>query len=287
MRNLGKKRVSNVVLMTAVMSVFALNNAYATGISGSATSAQCVEPTLGRYEGTANLQAEWEANTVQLSWYSNYTMINPTDAIDDCEYSGSLTRPTNPSRTGYTFTGWTVSPKVEFSTLSLGSVTAISYGKGEAISNHRDYCWYYDTTDHHGYDICNMGEFTELQQYEWKQPFANGTVYGMAHCSALPGNNYSMTWPAENRANYTSTLDAMNTYDTQHSTEEKKYCWCQATGYKATNQSTIQRPLSSLAWVFDYDIGSASNCAGRCAAHCAYNVRWRSAFRAAVFKAED
>ena len=128
-----------------------------------------------------------------------------------------------------------------------------------------------------------MSEFTELQQYEWKQPFANGTVYGMAHCTAKQGNNYSQTWPAENRANYTSTLDAMNEYDTQHSTEEKKYCWCQATGYKATNQSTIQRPLSSIAWVFDDFYGAASGCANNCATICANSVRRNSAFRAAVF----
>ena len=271
------------LFLFSALTMICVNTASGADISSSATTAQCVEPTLHRYEGTANLQAQWEANTVSLRWYNNNTMLNPTDAIDDCEYSGSLTRPTNPSRTGYTFTGWTVSPKIEFSTLSLGSATAISYGKGEAISNHKDYCWYYDTADHYGYDICNMSEFTELQQYEWKQPFANGTVYGMAHCTAKPGNHYSYTWPTANRSEYVATLDEMNTYDTQHNTEEKKYCWCQATGYKATNQSTIQRPLSSLAWVFSNDNGSASDCAGRCAARCAYYVRWFSAFRAAVF----
>ena len=270
------------LFLFSVLIAMCANSAYATtDIESDATSAQCVESTLHRYEGTANLQAQWEANTVPLRWYSNYTMINPTDAIDDCEYSGSLTRPTNPSRTGYTFTGWTVSPKVEFSTLSLGSAEAISYGKGENLSNHSDYCRLYDSGWHSV--ACSNPMFTELQQYEWKQNFANGTVYGMAHCSAKPGNNYSATWPAENRANYTSTLDAMNDYDTQHSSEEKKYCWCQATGYKATNQSTIQRPLSSLAWVFAYDYGSASYCAYVCAAYCAYSVRWRSAFRDALF----
>jgi len=279
MRNLGKKRVSNVVLMTAVMTVFALNNAYATGISGSATSAQCVEPTLGRYEGTANLQAEWEANTVQLSWYNNYTKINPTDEIDDCEYSGSLTRPTNPSRTGYTFTGWTVSPKIEFSSLSLGSAEGISYGIGQSGTS--NICRSYDTEWHSV--ACSNPIFTELQRFEWKQNFANGTVYGMAHCSAKPGDHHSGNWPAANRSDFTATLDEMNAYDTAHSSEEKKYCWCQATGYKAANQSTIQRPLSSLAWVFRYDGGAASDCAAYCAASCALSVRWNSAFRAAVF----
>jgi len=269
----------------SVLTAMCVNAAYAADIASNATTAQCVEPTLHRYEGTANLQAQWEANTVSLSWYSNYTKINPTDAIDDCQYAGGLTRPTNPSRTGYTFTGWTVSPKVEFSTLSLGSVSGISYGRGE--SGGADLCYYYDTEGHASNALCRMPEFTELQRYEWKQPFANGTVYGMAHCTAKPGNNYSYTWPTANRSEYVATLDEMNTYDTAHSGEEKKYCWCQATGYKATNQSTIQRPLSSLAWVFLNAYGSASDCAYGCATYCAYRVRGDSAFRAAVFKAED
>ena len=266
------------VFLSCLPVVMYANAVFAADIASNATTAQCVEPTLHRYEGTANLQAEWEANTVQLRWYNNYTMIKPTDEIDDCEYSGSLTRPTNPSRTGYTFTGWTVSPKVEFSTLSLGSAEAISYGIGQSGTS--NICRSYDSDWHTV--ACSNPIFTELQRFECKQPFANGTVYGMAHCSALPGNNYSETWPAENRANYTSTLDAMNTYDSQHTGEEKKYCWCQATGYKATNQSTIQRPLSSLAWVFRNDRGSASNCENFCAPLCAFYVRGASAFRAAV-----
>jgi hypothetical protein len=261
------------------------NAVFAADIASNATTAQCVEPTLHRYEGTANLQAEWEANTVQLRWYNNYTMIKPTDEIDDCEYSGSLTRPTNPSRTGYTFTGWTVSPKVEFSTLSLGSAEAISYGKGENLSNHSDYCRYYDTEWRSV--ACSNPIFTELQQYEWKQNFANGTVYGMAHCTAKPGDHHSGNWPVANRSEYVATLDEMNAYDTAHSSEEKKYCWCQATGYKATNSSTIQRSLSSLAWVFRDGNGSASACANYCATNCAYGVRGASAFRAALFTPAD
>ena len=250
---------------------------FAADIASNATTAQCVEPTLHRYEGTANLQAEWEANTVQLSWYSNYTKINPTDDIDDCTYASGLTRPENPLRVGYTFKGWTVSPKVEFSTLSLGNATAISYGKG--VSTDGSYCWYYDTADYYGYEVCNMTEFTDLQQFEWKQSFTNGTVYGMAYCSAVSGNHHEYTWPAENISDYTASLTELDAIS-----GEKKYCWCQATGYKATNQSTIQRPLSSLSWVFDYGVpGSETNCAKGCATNCARHVRLGGAFRTALF----
>jgi len=271
----------------SVLTAMCANAAYAADIASNATTAQCVEPTLHRYEGTANLQAQWEANSVSLRWYSNHTLIDPTDATDDCQYAGSLTRPTNPSRTGFTFTGWKVRPLMDFSNLNsnLGSVVGNAYGKG--VYNNADYCLYYDTQWHEGAALCKQAEFTELQQQEWKQSFANGTVYGFAHCSAKSGNHHEYTWPAANRSEYAASLDDLNTYDTQHSTEQKKYCWCQATGYKPTNQTVINGPLSSLAWVFRNDDGSASDCAYNCAPLCARDVRRHSAFRAAVFKSEN
>jgi hypothetical protein len=274
-------------IFVASVLVLATVPCFAADIASNASSAQCVEPTLHRYEGTANLQAEWEANTIQLRWYNNNTLITPTDAIDDCEYAGSLTRPSNPSRIGFTFNGWKVRPLIDFSNLNnnLGVPSGNEYGKGVYYS--ADYCLYYDGSWHGGAELCKQPEFTELQQQEWKQGFTNGTVYGMSHCSALPGNNYSTTWPAENRANYTSTLDAMNTYDSQHTGEEKKYCWCRATGYKTGNPAVVKGSLSPLTWVFVDTTGSSSGCTRDCAVSCADRFRWHSAFRAAVFKAEN
>ena len=47
-----------------------------------------------------------------------------------------------------------------------------------------------------------------------------------------------------------------------------RYCWCRLT-----------HPVSSL-WAFDYDGGSASNCASNCAHHCGGRVRDYVALRA-------
>lgn len=52
---------------------------------------------------------QWTQNTIDLSWSSNggntYTVSN--DAAKTCTYEGAVTLPTNnPTRTGYTFSGW-------------------------------------------------------------------------------------------------------------------------------------------------------------------------------------
>ncbi len=50
--------------------------------------------------------ANWDNNTIGLTW------TDPTGAFEEdtgsCEYSGSVTIPATPSRTGYTFGGWAV-----------------------------------------------------------------------------------------------------------------------------------------------------------------------------------
>ena len=272
------------VFLFSVLIAMCVNAAYATDISSSATTAQCVEPTLHRYEGTANLQAQWEANTVSLRWYNNNTMIPSTDAIDDCQYAGSLTTPTNPTRTGYTFTGWTVRPLYNFSSINTSTNGTERWAKGAS-----NYCWHDNapTISDSVQEPCTNAAYTELNQHEWKVHFSYGDVYGMAHCTAKPGNNYSYTWPTANRSEYVATLDEMNTYDTQHSTEEKIYCWCQATGFTPINTSVKQGPLSSLAWVFHSVYEFASACASGCATSCARSVRGISAFRAAVLASDD
>ena len=60
-------------------------------------------------------------------------------------------------------------------------------------------------------------------------------------------------------------------------------CWCQATGYKPGNSSTVYAPAAPR-WVFHDTNGSASACANDCASYCGYNVRRSSAFRSGVFR---
>ncbi|MBQ3785084.1 MAG: InlB B-repeat-containing protein [Alphaproteobacteria bacterium] len=82
--------------------------AFATGVGSGASTADCKYAPLETYSGTSNLQADWEANTIQLHWYNGDTEIT-SGVPTSCTYDGSLIPPsTIPTRTGYTFKGWTV-----------------------------------------------------------------------------------------------------------------------------------------------------------------------------------
>ena len=81
-------------------------------IAPTATVADCDNSTLTTYSGTSNLQANWDANTIDLHWYADSdttTEMNVANASQSCTYDGTLTPPaTIPTKTGYTFKGWTV-----------------------------------------------------------------------------------------------------------------------------------------------------------------------------------
>ncbi|MBQ3785502.1 MAG: InlB B-repeat-containing protein, partial [Alphaproteobacteria bacterium] len=78
-------------------------------ISSSASSADCKYAPLETYSGTSNLSANWSANEIDLHWYNDDTELTVPAASQSCTYDGTLTPPaTIPTKTGYTFKGWTV-----------------------------------------------------------------------------------------------------------------------------------------------------------------------------------
>ncbi len=86
--------------------------AFATGVSSTASTADCDNATLNTYTGTSNLSAGWQPNTIDLHWYADSdttTEMNVANASQSCTYDGTLTPPaTIPTKTGYTFKGWMV-----------------------------------------------------------------------------------------------------------------------------------------------------------------------------------
>ncbi len=86
--------------------------AFATGVGSTASTADCNNATLNTYTGTSNLSAGWQPNTIDLHWYADSdttTEMNVATASQSCTYDGTLTPPaTIPTKTGYTFKGWTV-----------------------------------------------------------------------------------------------------------------------------------------------------------------------------------
>ena len=82
---------------------------FATGVGSTASTADCNNATLNTYTGTSNLSANWQANEIDLHWYNGDTELTVPSASQSCTYDGTLTPPaTIPTKTGYTFKGWTV-----------------------------------------------------------------------------------------------------------------------------------------------------------------------------------
>ena len=97
-------------LKQAVMfccAVFVCCSSFAENITTS--PADCTQPTLSVDTGTANLNAQWEANTIGISWYNDGQKITgDANAATQCTYDHTFSLPTQPTKTGYTFTGWKV-----------------------------------------------------------------------------------------------------------------------------------------------------------------------------------
>ena len=98
---------------TICFAIFAfISPLFATGVSSTASTADCDNATLNTYTGTSNLQANWDANEIDLHWYadSDATIeMEVASASQGCTYDGTLTPPaTIPTKTGYTFKGWKV-----------------------------------------------------------------------------------------------------------------------------------------------------------------------------------
>ena len=252
----------------------------------------CVEPVLGTYTGPANLQADWEGNPIDIRWYNNNSLIIPTNtASNGCIYgtahgaaTGDLIEPTAPTRTGYTFAGWTIRPQTTFSNSALGmSSTGLErWAKGHVVNTTTPYCYHAAPGESSATVVaCNSDpHLTELSLDEWQMRYDNNgkTLYGMAYCSGKAGDAHS-SWPVANRSDWEET----NFSNLENASGVKKYCWCKATGYKANSSAVLQGPDSSLSWVFSNDYGSAANCAPYCACNCAYFAQNLSAFRAALF----
>ena len=105
------KKLTIVSLVAACFACPAF--AEGTGIGANAESADCDNTTLGTYEGPTTLQAQWDANTINLKWYDDVNGqeidVAGTDSAT-CDYDGEIVLPTEPEKEGYIFAGWRVRP---------------------------------------------------------------------------------------------------------------------------------------------------------------------------------
>ena len=82
-------------------------DSFATGI-GNVSSAPCDNATLNKYTGTANVEINWEPNTINLNWYDGDTKLTVANNAQSCVYDGNIAVPPQPTKPGYTFNGWKV-----------------------------------------------------------------------------------------------------------------------------------------------------------------------------------
>ena len=256
-----------------------------TDIASNATTSTCDSGVLGATEGDVNFDAKWESNNVQLIWHNNNTVMqNLASASNTCNYDGALTIPaTEPQRTGYTFAGWHVMPTQNASALTSLSNGSERWGVGtSSATNNTKVCRHDTTTGTSSVVSCADSAYSDLERHEWKVAYTSGTtkgtLYGSGYCSGKSGTTSSSQW---------NTAASFSTYaDLESNTSEKKYCWCQATGWLADGSDTL-KALSSLSsassWVFNGAYSYAGYCEYDCAAGCAAYALNYSVFRRALF----
>ena len=250
--------------------LFFTTDSFASGIASNTNSAPCTNNTLETYSGNTNLQADWQPNEIQLRWYDNNTLLDVQSSANTCTYDGTLTIPqTAPTRTGYTFDGWTVRPEYDFSTLPTNEAGNERYGKGKTgylICYKQSLLGKYEGSNCRTEDF--IGEFNDLDTGEWKVIFSWGKIYGMSMCS--------------------STTGTLGTTGTPTETSNGLYCWCRATGYVPNGNGTRYAP-TSVNWVFNSncEASNGSNiCRSVCAGRCASNIAdyYNSNFIRALFQ---
>ncbi len=200
--------------------------------------------------GSASLEPDFSANTINTTWYSNGTQLTGDNIPATCTYDTALIPPTPAARPGYEFNGWKIKrceiPSTDVSTNGNAYAAKKLDGGNDSTSGGATAATYGIT-----------------QPGEWGVSWSSGDkVVGEAICSQTSGR-----WAT------TGTPDTTGTGET-------KYCWCRATHYTANNAQ--QCTLSSPAWVFSGGDDSA-NCARDCASGCAGDVRFNSVFRVALF----
>ncbi len=217
--------------------------------------------------GSAALEPDFSANTINTTWYSNGTQLTGNNIPATCTYDAALTPPTPEDRPGYVFAGWRLMPPACLIPSSLASTAVLSFGYKN------------DSTDEQGADSSNTSDYGLTEDFTWGVTWSNGDkVVGEAKCSALQGNSHSGQWGGDS-ADWTATESELT-----NASGDTKYCWCRATGYIASGAELCS--FSSPSWVFATFYRSASNCAYSCAYSCAYRVQSNqnnSVFRAAVF----
>ncbi len=282
-------RIKQIGTICFAISLLISAPLFATDIPSSASTADCKHTPLQVYSGTSNLEAGWQANTIQLHWYNGDDEIqNVPSESQSCTYDGTLTPPaTIPTKTGYTFKGWRVKSCFASQVCSLtgSGVNGLTYNMDDSTA------YGYNSNDGQNSENASIYGLTSTGTWAVKDT-SGGIIKGIASCnSTMPTimetimtamGNGTMTQEQALAAVYGSCAsDAIKPgNNTFSSSSSGQYCWCKMSSYTPSGGSACN--VASPSWVFSLG-ESASNCAGSCAGICAGGVLYYPDFRRAVF----
>ena len=203
---------------------------FATGINGA--SAPCDNATLSKYTGTADIEINWEPNTINLRWSDGDTQLQVASESQSCVYDNVITVPPQPTKLGYTFNGW----KVDHS-CGLKNIDPNINATGRCYFgiDGKKHCF-----NGANYNLTENGTYAVVFDY--------GTVVGEAICSSTTGYDGYIGMPDINSVG--------------------EYCWCRITGY-AWPEGGICSTVSG--WMYE-NLNADSNCASGCSGTCAYRL---------------
>jgi len=253
------------ITMTSILAIsIAMPAMAAVGdktINAGAGSAPCTSATLDTPTGPAALEADWDANTVTINWDAkNGTTINPTQ----CVYDDTLNLPSQPSKTGYTFGGWTV--KSGPAQCSAGILDASVNGSFDGYISKNGVMASIYNAENSNYPGSPGSQppayFGLTENGSWATEYSYGTIKGIAKCSDTNGT-------------------FMEVSNVTPSDTEGKYCWCKMNSY--TNTSGELCVVASPLWVSQGAPGPGSTdfCLQYCVMSCLPSTS--SKFRAALF----
>ena len=215
------------ICFTTILSLF-ISPSY----SYITNSSNCDEDVLNTTSAPASLEANYSANTINTTWYSNGTTLSGNGVPSSCTYDSALVPPTPDARPGYTFGGWTLRDAC-----SLASLDATVFGTNNT------------STDF-------MGGLPEGVRWTATMPY--GELYGDIVCTST-----------NNGTEIGSVGTPVDIYSIEN--YSGGYCWCRVTrytpngseqcSYSDSNWVLVKYETSNCSydctWTCAYNVGNA------------------------------
>ena len=169
-----KQRTICFVFIFSILSFPAIST---TTINSNTSTANCNDTVLdGVTDGSVDLTAGWQANNIGITWYTQGN-TTASGGSSQCTYDGTITLPTQPTRTGYVFGGWRV--RVSNPLLSLDADIAASETSSEQVG-----------------ETCFVGGYSGGNG-NWAAEFSYGSMTGQTICSTTSGSPLQTGTPDE------------------------------------------------------------------------------------------